>query len=104
MKAAGSPIVQFHPTRRCNLRCLHCYSMSSPDEPDVLMLETLADAITDAHSQGYSVAGFSGGEPILYRDLVQLLRLSKDLGMRTTVTSNGMLLTKSRLEKLAGYV
>jgi MoaA/NifB/PqqE/SkfB family radical SAM enzyme len=50
------------------------------------------------------VAGFSGGEPVLYRDLGRALRHAKKLGMRTTVTSNGMLLTAARLEKLAGCV
>ena len=28
----GSRILQIHPTRRCNLRCLHCYSLSGPEE------------------------------------------------------------------------
>lgn len=104
MDAASStqPIIQIHPTRRCNLRCLHCYSVSGPEERDLLSYDTLADLVTDARAQGYTVAGFSGGEPILYRDLGRLLRHAKELGMRTTVTSNGMLLTGARLAMLAG--
>ncbi len=96
------PIVQIHPTRRCNLRCLHCYSWSGPEERDLLPYETLACAVTDARDQGYAVASFSGGEPILYRDLGRLLRHAKALGMRTTVTSNGMLLAGARLAMLVG--
>jgi Fe-coproporphyrin III synthase len=98
------PIIQIHPTRRCNLRCLHCYSNSSPDERDLLPYEVLVALIEDAQGQGYTVASFSGGEPILYQPLKGLLRLAKDLGMRTTVTSNGMLLTAKRLEALAETV
>ncbi len=96
------PILQLHPTRRCNLRCLHCYSLSGPDERDLLSHEVLADALTDASEQGYKVASFSGGEPILYKDLGHLLRHAKSLGLRTTVTSNGMLLEGPRLEMLQG--
>lgn len=97
------PIVQIHPTRRCNLRCLHCYSASGPEHGDLLSYETLAHALTDARAEGYRVASFSGGEPTLYRDLGRLLRHAKSLGMRTTVTSNGMPLTGKRLAMLRGW-
>jgi Fe-coproporphyrin III synthase len=97
------PIVQIHPTRRCNLSCLHCYSISGPGERDLLTFETLEHGLTDARAEGYKVASFSGGEPVLYRDLGRLLRHAKTLGMRTTVTSNGMLLTGARLAMLAGF-
>jgi Fe-coproporphyrin III synthase len=99
-----APILQLHPTRRCNLRCLHCYSHSSPDERGELSYDIVAGVLTDAREQGYEVAGFSGGEPILYRSLPRALRHAKSLGMRTTVTSNGMLLTAARLAELAGFV
>jgi len=102
MDAAGvaPSIVQIHPTRRCNLRCLHCYSFSSPDERDLLDAQTLINALTDASALGYIVASFSGGEPVLYNELGRLLGHAKTLGMRTTVTSNGMLLTRKRMEML----
>jgi len=98
------PIIQIHPTRRCNLRCLHCYSLSSPDERDSLSYSVLAPLIEDAQAEGYKVASFSGGEPILYPRLGDALRYAKSLGMRTTVTSNGMLLTEKHLAVLAGCV
>ena len=99
---ALQPAIQIHPTRRCNLRCLHCYSRSGPEERDALTFETLADVLRDAAAQGYRVASFSGGEPVLFEALGQLLELARDLGMRTTVTSNGMLLNAARLSMLAG--
>jgi Fe-coproporphyrin III synthase len=99
---ALAPIFQIHPTRRCNLRCLHCYSNSSPRERDALDSGMIADALSEAREQGYQIASFSGGEPLVYRDLGKLLRQAKSLGMRTTVTTNGMLLNDARLEMLAG--
>jgi MoaA/NifB/PqqE/SkfB family radical SAM enzyme len=100
---ALQPIIQIHPTRRCNLQCLHCYSRSGPEERDALPFEILAACLTDAEAQGYRVASFSGGEPVLYQDLGRLLQLAKVLGLRTTVTSNGMLLNERRLAMLAGH-
>jgi Fe-coproporphyrin III synthase len=96
-------IVQVHPTTRCNLRCLHCYSVSGPEQYAVLEYETVSAALTGAVEQGYAVASFSGGEPILCKDLGMMLKHAKQLGMKTTVTSNGMLLSGSRLSMLAGH-
>lgn len=102
MNPASDTILQIHPTRRCNLRCLHCYSSSGPDQRDQLPPSTFERAISDARSEGFHVASFSGGEPTLYNSLPQLLRHARDCGMATTVTSNGMLLDQRRLEGLIG--
>ena len=100
---ALDPIVQIHPTLRCNLRCLHCYSKSSPREKDQLSTQTIIKLLSSAHKQGYRTASFSGGEPVLSAGLGTMLRHAKTLGMRTTVTSNGMLLNSERLEMISGY-
>jgi MoaA/NifB/PqqE/SkfB family radical SAM enzyme len=100
----GSRILQIHPTRRCNLRCLHCYSSSGPEERGELAAALLADALDDAAAEGYAVASFSGGEPLLYRPLREVLAHARRLGMVTTVTTNGMLLDERRLRSLAGVV
>jgi MoaA/NifB/PqqE/SkfB family radical SAM enzyme len=102
MGPANEYILQVHPTRRCNLRCLHCYSSSGPEERDQVPVETFERAIVDARSEGFRVASFSGGEPTLYKELPRLLRAARDCGMKTTVTSNGMLLEGERLAGLAG--
>lgn len=102
MNPVNNAILQIHPTRRCNLRCLHCYSSSGPDQRDLLPASTFERAISDSRSEGFQVASFSGGEPTLYKELPQLLRLARECGMATTVTSNGMLLDERRLEGLIG--
>lgn len=97
-------VVQIHPTRRCNLRCLHCYSSSGPQESGELSISLLRDAVTDAHAEGYLAVSISGGEPLLYKPLYELLEHAHQSGMKTTVTSNGMLLTENRLEVLHSVV
>jgi MoaA/NifB/PqqE/SkfB family radical SAM enzyme len=95
-------VFQIHPTRRCNLRCLHCYSSSAPEERGELGAALLRDALTDAAAEGYNVAGFSGGESILYKELPGILDHAHACGFTTTVTSNGMLLDEKRLDVLRG--
>src|SRR5947207_3646853 len=97
-----SRVVQVHPTRLCNLRCLHCYSTSGPEERGQLAAALLCDALTDASRAGYNVASFSGGEPLLYKPLRTVLDHAHNCGMLTTVTTNGMLLDERRLDALGG--
>lgn len=97
-------VVQIHPTLRCNLRCLHCYSSSGPDVRGSLPLGLLAEALGVLRGEGYNVASLSGGEPLLYRPLPELLGTARALGMATTVTTNGMLLTEARIDALREQV
>ena len=64
----------------------------------------LTDALTAAAAEGYTTASVSGGEPLLYRPLRQVLEGARKVGLTTTVTSNGMLLDERRLATLAGCV
>jgi MoaA/NifB/PqqE/SkfB family radical SAM enzyme len=94
-------VVQVHPTRVCNLRCLHCYSDSGPEQRGALDVDLLERALTEARGAGYDTLGVSGGEPLMYRPLPALLTHARSIDMATTVTTNGMLLTDQRLAELA---
>ena len=41
-------VLQIHPTLRCNLKCPHCYSSSSPEEAGELSLDLLRQTLSDA--------------------------------------------------------
>lgn len=97
-------VLQIHPSLRCNLRCLHCYSSSSPEEDDELSLGLLQKALTEAWDEGYNVLGVSGGEPLTFGSLAMILRHARSLGMITSVTTNGMLLNQRRIEELREVV
>src|SRR3569833_1348040 len=94
-------VVQIHPTRRCNLRCLHCYSSSSPDERGMLDKELLLGAVSDAARAGCNWASISGGEPLMYTHLVPLLALARTCGLRTAFASYGMLRDARRVDAIA---
>ena len=99
-----APVLQLHPTRRCNLACAHCYSSSGPAVREELGLDLLTACLEDAAALGYRQLAVSGGEPLLYRPLAQLLARARALGMLTTITSNGMFATPERWRPLAALV
>jgi Fe-coproporphyrin III synthase len=98
--AGRLPALQIHPTRRCNLRCLHCYSDSGPEVSEELDEHLVHRVLADAAQLGYRVLAVSGGEPLLHEPLPRILRAAHERGLITTVTSNGMLLDERRLALL----
>src|SRR5438132_1451093 len=102
--AGEARIIQVHPTRRCNLSCLHCYSSSGPRQAESLPAELLTAALADAVGEGYTVLAVSGGEPLLYPGLHDVLAAARDLGMRTGLVTNGMLLNRARLTAIVDLV
>ena len=99
-----APVLQVHPSRRCNIACTHCYSSSGPKVREELRLELLSNCLEDAVGLGYRQLAVSGGEPLLYGPLPELLACARGLGMVTTMTSNGMLITPARWEPIAALV
>lgn len=97
-------ILQIHPTRLCNLRCLHCYSSSGPQERGELGAPLLLHAIEDAAKLGYNVLSVSGGEPLLYSGLASLCREAHRHAMLATLVTNGTVITTARMQELRGLV
>jgi MoaA/NifB/PqqE/SkfB family radical SAM enzyme len=92
--ADKKPVVVWNMTRRCNLRCIHCYS-SSADRlyPDELTTAEARAMIDDLAAFGSPVLLFSGGEPLMRPDLPDLLRHAVGRGMRAVISTNGTLIT-----------
>lgn len=91
---ARPPVVVWTTTRRCNLHCMHCYadSFDKPYEGELSDLEARA-MLEDMAAFGVPVLLLSGGEP-LYRDnLFGIAEYAHSLGIRTTLSTNGTLIT-----------
>jgi Fe-coproporphyrin III synthase len=95
------PVIVFNAVRRCNLRCVHCYSHSQDiayaDELTTREAEALIDDLT---AFGAPVLLFSGGEPLLRRDLLSLAKRAKTAGMRVVISTNGTLITEKAAHEL----
>jgi radical SAM protein with 4Fe4S-binding SPASM domain len=95
------PIVVWNTTRTCNLSCIHCYADSCNKRyPNELSRSEAKKMLGDLARFKVPVLLFSGGEPLLRKDIFQLNSFAKDLGLRTVLSTNGTLITK----KLAGRI
>ena len=93
------PVVVWNATRRCNLKCVHCYSSSQNIRyDDELSTEDGRALIDDLASFGSPVILFSGGEPLMRQDLPELLRYAAERGMRAVISTNGTLITEEKAE------
>jgi Fe-coproporphyrin III synthase len=88
------PVVVWNAGRRCNLKCIHCYSHSQ-DRQYAGELSTAEgrDLIADLARFGSPVILLSGGEPLLRKDLLDLGHLATDSGLRAVISTNGTLIT-----------
>lgn len=95
------PVVVWNVTRRCNLKCAHCYSHSEDRNysGEMSLLEGKA-LIEDLARFGSPVILFSGGEPLIRGDILDLIRHAVKLGMRAVLSTNGTLITRSLAEQL----
>src|SRR5512137_549697 len=77
------PVVVWNCTRRCNLKCVHCYSASQNREyPNELTTAEGRALIDDLAQFGAPVILFSGGEPLMRPDLVALAAYATSNGLR----------------------
>ena len=91
------PVVVWNTTRRCNLRCVHCYSSSQNVKySDELTTEQGKGLIDDLASFGAPVLLLSGGEPLLREDLPELLKHAVGRGMRAVISTNGTMITREK--------
>ncbi len=87
------PIVVWNITRRCNLKCVHCYNDSGADKAANELTTDEAKTVLDDLTQfGVPSVLFSGGEPLTRADLFELLSYAGQLGLRTVISTNGTLI------------
>lgn len=85
-------LCNYYVTYRCNASCSFCDIWEKPSP--YVTLENAKRNLSDLRRLGVRVVDFTGGEPLLHRELPDLLRFSKSLGMITTVTTNTLLYPK----------
>lgn len=95
------PVVVWNMTRRCNLRCVHCYAHAKDIEfKDELTTEQGKELIDDLAEFGSPVMLFSGGEPLMRKDLPELAEYAISRGMRAVISTNGTLIDEETAKTL----
>jgi 12,18-didecarboxysiroheme deacetylase len=96
------PVVVWNMTQRCNLKCVHCYAhaVDPSTHEDPISTDKAKEMIDDLAQFGAPVLLFSGGEPLVREDLVDLAKYATAQGMRAVISTNGTLITKSKAREL----
>lgn len=94
-------ILELEITRRCNLRCVHCYAEASggPFE-DEMSLDEIRGMLGDARSIGIRELSLTGGEVLLRPDFLAIVDAAVDLGYAVRFVTNGTLLDDRMLAAL----
>ncbi|MCU0556479.1 MAG: 12,18-didecarboxysiroheme deacetylase [Desulfobacterales bacterium] len=91
------PVVVWNVTRRCNLKCVHCYAQAKNIAFDnELTTQAGKKLIDDLAGFGVPVLLFSGGEPMVRPDLPELAGYAVQMGMRAVISTNGTLITREK--------
>jgi len=102
MRLVKHPVLcNYYVTYRCNAKCSFCDIWEKPSP--YVTLEQVEANLRDLKKLGVSVIDFTGGEPLLHRQLPDFVRMARKMGFITTVTTNGLLYPKNA-EKLRGQV
>jgi MoaA/NifB/PqqE/SkfB family radical SAM enzyme len=102
MRLIRHPILcNYYVTYRCNATCSFCDIWEKPSP--YVTPESAAQNFSDLKRLGVKVIDFTGGEPLLHRQIDELLSMAKKQGFITTLTTNGLLYPKWA-ERLKGKV
>ncbi|MGD0080358.1 MAG: GTP 3',8-cyclase MoaA [Methanoregula sp.] len=78
-------------TKQCNLSCIYCHREGEKASKDQLSAPEIAEILQLAAEFGIRSVKFTGGEPLLRPDLLEIIR-SVPKGMESSLTTNGTLL------------
>lgn len=82
--------ISFVYSYKCNASCAHCCFSAGPSEIMALNPDILKDCLSSAKSYGCKIAGFTGGEILLFKnEIFQLLSYAKKLGYENIIATNG---------------
>jgi len=99
--AERRPIVVWNITRRCNLKCLHCYQDSdSKFYPGELDWNQCVGVVDDLAQFKVPALLLSGGEPMIHPKFFELAEYATSKGLRLTLSTNGTLIDAEKAQRL----
>jgi len=97
-------LVALNLTRRCNLKCAHCYldagTLNSGDPDELATPEVCALLNEIASLSDETMVVLTGGEPLLRPDIMEIAAYASGLGLMVVMGTNGVLLTDKRVAAL----
>jgi len=94
-------VVSWNVTLKCNLKCPHCYINAAERKlPDELSTDAAKMLIHQIAEVSRPLLILSGGEPLLRKDIFELIQYGTERGLRMAMGSNGMLIDDVIARKL----
>ena len=94
-------VLSWNVTRKCNLKCSHCYiNAASAEYKDELTTEEGKRLIDQICEVSHPLLILSGGEPLLRKDIYELIQYGTQKGLHMGLGSNGALIDKTVAKKL----
>ncbi len=94
-------LVAWETTDACNLACKHCRAEAreTPSEGELTTEEGKAFLLS-LKDLGSPIVIFTGGEPLLRRDIFELLSFAREIGLISVIALNGTLLNRENVKEL----
>ena len=94
--------INWYVTSKCNYNCKFCNMIDLNDEiTEILDLKTILSKLNQLEIKNINLVG---GEPLLYPFTYDIIKTAKRMGFITSITTNGSLLTKSKIEMFSPYL
>jgi len=87
-------------TGRCNLQCKHCYATAYREEIEIPQNRKL-ELIKEAADIGVEYIQYTGGEPLLAKNIFEILQYTKDCGIESSIFTNLTIINDKIASKLA---
>ena len=100
----GYKMLNIYITNACNLKCKHCFMLSGNKLENELTLGAWMKVLTSFKENGGEFVTFSGGEPLMFKNFPQIISHAHDLGLKSTVLSNGLLWSDKLIHELAPFI
>lgn len=99
-RTLNGSIIIWNMTNRCNLLCHHCYSKADANEKETLHFEQIKQTIPKLKKAGINFVIFSGGEPLLRKDIFDIAQFMKEHDIITYLSTNGLYITPKNVQQI----
>lgn len=94
-------------SEECNLNCKYCFNKERRGDrkgDKCIDIDKIKDTLEEYKKIGGKGVVFTGGEPTINANFIQICKTAKIIGLRVAVITNGTLLEKYRIEDIVTYI
>src|SRR3989344_871664 len=85
-------IINLEVTNKCNLNCFFCRAEANKHLENELTKENIYDLFKDLKKMGVSHISITGGEPLVRKDLPEIIDIGSKMGFKFSISTNGTLI------------